>query len=68
MKHEPRIERDKLTTTLADDIKAYLSAGGKVKEVPRGASVKVDMTNGWKQGFCINDNVGFGKKRPRNKK
>lgn len=64
MIHTPRPEHDKLKKDLEADIKAYLQQGGKVEQVPQGASKQVDMTNGWKEGFSINDNVGFAKKKP----
>ena len=50
---------------LEQDIKRYLASGGKIDVKARGESKQVDMTNGWHDGFCIDDNVGFGKKRPR---
>jgi len=59
-------EQDAIKQRLEADIQKYLATGGKIDVKARGESKQVDMTNGWHDGFCIDDNVGFGKKRPRN--
>lgn len=64
MINSPRQEKDRLKRELADQIKRYQEQGGKIQEVPRGESRPVDMTNGWVEGFSINDNVGFGRRSP----
>ena len=65
MMHSPRPEKDRIKKELAEQIKQYQANGGKIDVRQPGESVMVDMTNGWKEGFSINDNVGFGKKTPR---
>ena len=50
---------------LEQDIKKYLSAGGKIDVRKPGESTPVDATNEWPQGFCNDDNIAFHKKRPR---
>lgn len=57
-------EKDRIKRELAEQIKRYQEQGGKIQEVPRGESRPVDMTSGWVEGFSINDNVGFGRKKP----
>jgi hypothetical protein len=58
-------EQDAIKQRLEADIQKYLATGGKIDVRAQGESKQVDMTNGWHDGFCIDDNVGFGKKRPR---
>jgi len=60
-----KAEQDAIKQRLEADIQKYLATGGKIDVKARGESKQVDMTNGWHDGFCIDDNVGFGKKRPR---
>lgn len=65
MIHSISPEKDRLKRELEQQIKQYQESGGKIDVRRPGESVQVDMTNGWKEGFSINDNVGFGKKTPR---
>lgn len=58
-------EQDAIKQRLEADIQKYLATGGKIDVRAQGESKQVDVTNGWAEGFCIDDNVGFGKKRPR---
>lgn len=61
---ENQVAREQLEA----DIKAYLSAGGKIDVRKPGESVPVDATNNWPVGFYNEDNVTFTKKVPRNSK
>ena len=60
-------ENKAIKQQLEEDIKKYLAAGKQIEKVPVGKSTKIDVTNGWAEGFSIDDNVGFGRKLPRNK-
>jgi hypothetical protein len=59
---------NEIKARLEDDIKTYLSAGGKIDVRKPGESVPVDATNNWPLGFYNEDNVTFTKKVPRNLK
>jgi hypothetical protein len=59
---------NEIKARLEDDIKTYLSAGGKIDVRKPGESVPVDATNNWPLGFYNEDNVTFTKKVPRNSK
>ena len=50
---------------LENDIKLYLSGGGKIDVRKPGESKPVDGTNYWPAGFYNEDNIMFHKKRPR---
>jgi hypothetical protein len=63
MKYQ-RQEKD-IKERLQQDIKLYLSAGGKIDVRKPGESVAVDGTNEWPAGFYNDDNIAFHKKRPR---
>jgi len=52
---------------LENDIKMYLSSGGKIDVRKAGESKPVDGTNNWPAGFYNDDNIAFHKKRPRPK-
>ena len=58
-------EQDAIKKRLEADIQKYLATGGKIDIRKQGESKQVDVTNGWAEGFCIDDNVGFSRKRPR---
>lgn len=58
-------ENNDIKLRLEEDIKKYLSAGGKIDVRQPGESVAVDATNEWPVGFYNDDNVMFHKKRPR---
>ena len=58
-------EQDVIKKRLEADIQKYLATGGKIDIRKQGESKQVDVTNGWAEGFCIDDNVGFSRKRPR---
>ena len=58
-------ENNDIKLRLEEDIKKYLSAGGKIDVRKPGESTPVDATNEWPQGFCNDDNIAFYKKRPR---
>ena len=59
-------ENQVIREQLEEDIRRYLASGGKIDVRQPGESKQVDVTNGWAEGFCIDDNVGFGRKVPRN--
>lgn len=59
-------EQDAIKKRLEADIQKYLATGGKIDVRQPGESTQLDVTNGWAEGFCIDDNVGFGRKVPRN--
>ena len=59
---------NEIKARLDDDIKTYLSAGGKIDVRKPGESVPVDATNNWPLGFYTEDNVTFTKKVPRHSK
>ena len=63
MKYQ-KVEKD-IKERLQQDIKLYLSAGGKIDVRQPGESVAVDGTNQWPAGFYNDDNIAFHKKRPR---
>jgi hypothetical protein len=63
MKYQKQ-EKD-IKERLQQDIKLYLSAGGKIDVRQPGESVAVDGTNNWPAGFYNDDNIAFHKKRPR---
>ena len=63
MRHQKQ-EKD-IKERLQQDIKLYLSAGGKIDVRQPGESVAVDGTNQWPAGFYNDDNIAFHKKRPR---
>ena len=50
---------------LENDIKMYLSGGGKIDVRKPGESMPVDGTNSWPAGFYNEDNIMFHKKKPR---
>ena len=56
---------NEIKARLEDDIKIYLSAGGKIDVRKPGESVAVNGTNEWPAGFYNDDNIAFHKKRPR---
>lgn len=58
-------EQSEIRQRLEADIQKYLATGGKIDVRAQGESKQVDVTNGWAEGFCIDDNVGFSRKRPR---
>lgn len=58
-------ENNDIRKRLEDDIKKYLSEGGKIDVRQRGESTPVDGTSNWPAGFCNDDNIMFHKKRPR---
>ena len=60
---ENKLDRERLE----NDIKLYLSGGGKIDVRKTGESVAVDGTNEWPAGFSNDDNIMFHKKRPRPK-
>jgi hypothetical protein len=63
MKYQKQ-EKD-IKERLQQDIKLYLSAGGKIDVRKPGESVAVNGTNEWPAGFYNDDNIAFHKKRPR---
>jgi len=63
MKYQKQ-EKD-IKERLQQDIKLYLSAGGKIDVRKPGESIAVDGTNNWPAGFYNDDNIAFHKKRPR---
>lgn len=55
-------EDNAIKQRLEDDIRKYLSSGKDIEQVPMGKSTQIDVTNGWAEGFSIDDNVGFSRK------
>lgn len=55
-------ENNQIRERIENNIKLYLSLGGKIDVRKPGESVAVDATDEWPQGFSNDDNITFGKK------